>query len=276
VSDKVKAADIRHALLKHFAPPGWRVFFEVSDDTGARAKRSIDALACGIWPSNGYEIIGIEIKVSRSDWQREMAEPAKAQELMRYCNRWYLAAPKGMVKPDELPATWGLLTFGGDKIRTEVKAPRLSPEPLDVGFVMSVLRRADAVDNEMIRRIVDERDAERKKSFDLSVESAAQRRVADVSRRQDTALKVAEVVKAITGADITDWNCDPKALAAAYLLMRSSRLHESIGYGDDTVPGVLESLKRAQQGLAGLFEHEVFAEIRAQIAAAEPVRRAVR
>lgn len=61
----ITATDIRHGLLKHFAPPAHRVFFEVSNDTGAKARRWIDAVAVGIWPSTGHEIIGIEIKVSR-------------------------------------------------------------------------------------------------------------------------------------------------------------------------------------------------------------------
>lgn len=272
MTDAIKAADIRHALMKHYAPPGWRLFFEVSNETGARARRWIDALACGIWPSNGYEFIGIEIKVSRADWQREVADPAKAQELMRFCNRWYLAAPKGLIKPDELPASWGLLSYADGKVRAEVKAPRLQPEPLDLGFVMSVLRHSNAIDPELVQKIVAERDAERQKSFEQSVEFEARRRSSEVSHRSEQALKINEAVKAITGVDVTAWNFDPKALAAAYLLMRSSRLHEAVSYGGATVPGVLEQLSQAQAGLAGLFEHEVFAEIRAQIAAAEPER----
>lgn len=267
MAEPIKAADIRHALMKHFAPPGWRVFFEVSSDTGARATRRIDALACGIWPSNGYEFVGIEIKVSHSDWQREMADPSKAQDLMRFCNRWYLAAPKGMVKPDELPATWGLLSFDGTKLQTVVKAPKLNPEPLEVGFVMAVLRQGSAVDMDLVGKLVAERDAERQKQFDHSVEYAVRQKVSDVSRRTDRALEVAEVVKAITGADIADWQFDPKALAAAYLLMKSSRLHETMSFGGSAVPDVIENLKQALAGLQGLFDHEGFAEIRAAITA---------
>lgn len=277
MADKVTSADIRHALMKHFAPPGWRVFFEVANATGGHAQRRIDALACGIWPSNGYEFVGVEIKVSRSDWQREMAAPQKAQELMRFCNRWYLAAPKGLVTPDELPATWGLLSFDGTRLQTAVKAAKLNPEPLEVGFVMAVLRQGSAVDMDLVNKLVSERDAERQKQFDQSVEFAARSKVTEASRRTDRALEIATTVKALTGAEIDDWHFDPKVLAAAYLLMKSSRLHETMSFGGGAVLDVIENLKRALSGLEGLFAHEGFAEIRAEIAArlptTEPIKR---
>ncbi len=73
------------------------------------------------------------------------------------------------------------------------------------------------------------------------------------------------------------WHFDPKALAAAYLLMKSSRLHETMSFGSNAVPDVISNLKEALSGLEGLFAHEGFAEIRAEIAArlpaTEPVKR---
>ncbi|GAB4071732.1 hypothetical protein KHC28_00315 [Ancylobacter sonchi] len=270
MSIAMTAADVRHALLNLYSGPGWRLFFEVSNDTGTKANRWIDAVACGIWPSNGFEVIGIEIKVSRADWKREREEPEKAQALMRFCNRWYLACPDGLVKPDELPVSWGLLTVKDGKARTKVQAPKLEPEPLTSGFVMAILRHANALDMELVQRLVEERDAARQKSFDEALERTAARRVADVSQRADKALKVAERIKAITGDDIADWSFDDKALAAAYLLMKQGRVHETIGYGVETLPGLLVDLRRAQTALEGWMNLPALVDLRQEIAAADP------
>jgi hypothetical protein len=45
-----------------------------------------------LWPSRGIELHGIEIKVSRNDWLKELGDPAKADEIARFCDRWWVAA----------------------------------------------------------------------------------------------------------------------------------------------------------------------------------------
>lgn len=69
------------------------------------------------------EILGFEVKVSRSDWLSELKKPEKADSLARYCDRWYLVIsdPK-IVKDGELPPTWGLLCRKGDRLVEVVKA----------------------------------------------------------------------------------------------------------------------------------------------------------
>lgn len=253
---KVTASDIRAALLKHFAPPSHRVFFEVSNDTGTKASRWIDALAVGIWPSTGHEIIGIEIKVSRSDWQREMKDPAKAQSLMRFCTRWFLACPDGLVKPDELPATWGMLALKDGTIRTKVPAKLLEPEPLSAGFMMAVLRQANGVDMELVGKLVAERmDAERKQ-MESTIEREVQYRSRDVDGRRKRIDEVAEKLKVFTGEHPSNWAFDPQALAAAYRFMKASGLHQPVDWpGWDNIPGIISALGKAQQSLASLREN---------------------
>lgn len=255
---KVTASDIKAALMKAYAAPSHRIFFEVSNDTGTRASRWIDAVAVGIWPSTGHEVIGIEIKVSRSDWQREMKEPAKAQTLMRYCTRWYLACPDGLVKPDELPATWGMLVLKDGAIKTKVTAKLLEPDPLTPGFMMAVLRNANAVDMSLVQRLVDERDAARQSQFDERLQRELKYRASDLDGRRKAVEEVRAKLLAITGEDPTNWVFDPESLGAAYRLLKLSGLHKQSGWGTE-IPGIIEQLGRAQEALTSL--HGKFSDL---------------
>lgn len=251
---KVTASDIKAALMKAYAAPSHRIFFEVSNDTGTRASRWIDAVAVGIWPSTGHEVIGIEIKVSRSDWQRELKEPAKAQSLMRYCTRWYLACPDGLVKADELPATWGMLVLKDGVIKTKVTAKLLEPEPLTPGFMMAILRNANAIDMSLVEKLVAERDVARRVEFDQSLERELKRRVSDLDGRRKAVEELRTKLHAITGEDPTNWGFDPEALGAAYRLLKLSGLHKQSGWGTE-IPGIIEQLGTAQKALASLHGH---------------------
>jgi len=249
------------------------VFFEVSNDTGMRAQRWIDAVAVGIWPSTGHEVIGIEIKVSRSDWQRELKAPEKAQSLMRFCTRWFLACPAGMVKPAELPGTWGMLTFKEGAIRTAQPAPRLDPEPLTAGFMMAVLRNANGVDEGLINRLINDQMAERRKKFDEEVDRAAKYRVHDVSSRNDKALKITAAIEAMAGEKIDDWTFDEKAFAATYHFLKLSRLHAGDVFRCESIPSIIDNLSQAQETLRKIYDDPAVAEVRARLAAGDVAKR---
>jgi hypothetical protein len=255
---KVSAADIKAALLKHYAPPSHRVFFEVSNDTGARSKRWIDALAVGIWPSTGHEIVGIEIKISRGDWLREMKQPAKAQELMRFCTRWYLACPAGMIKADELPATWGMLAYKDGAMRQAVVGKLLDPEPITPGFMMAVVRHSNGVDRDLVESIVRERLVEREKEIAKRYAYEEQRRRAAEQSRREDAIVVAERLVEMTGEEVNRWEFDPVALAAAYKLMKSTGLHKEYG----AVTHSIDSMERAIAALKKIQENPVLDEVR--------------
>lgn len=131
------------ALHRRFKAPEWATFREVTNATGAQAKRYADMVAMNLWPSRGMEIVGIECKDSRSDWARERDNPEKAEAVMQYCDRWYLAISKGdIIKPGELPPTWGLLVLNGETLREQTPAPKLPAKEPTRAFVGALLRRA--------------------------------------------------------------------------------------------------------------------------------------
>lgn len=118
---------------------------EVRDKTGygrGGRDRFADALVVSCYPSRGIWIAGVEVKVSRGDWKRELDDPTKAAAIQRYCDYWWVAAPPGVVEVSELPETWGLQVVEGKRCKVAKPAPRLTPEPLTATFVASVLRNA--------------------------------------------------------------------------------------------------------------------------------------
>lgn len=140
---KLSSEEIKRLLKAKYDEPAFAFFTEVGNGTGSNCSRYADAVAFSLYPSTGLEMIGFEIKVSRSDFLNEMKNPSKANDIMKFCDRWYLVCPKGMVLPDELPKTWGLLEVGQEgRIYKKKIAPPLEPEPLNRKIISALLRRA--------------------------------------------------------------------------------------------------------------------------------------
>ncbi len=131
-------------LAKRFAAPAWAFLSQVRNGTGwQRSVRTADALAMGLWPSRGLELHGFEIKVSRSDWRRELKAPEKAEEIARFCHRWWIVvSDEGIVADGELPPAWGLLAPRGGKLVTVQEAPLQEAQAPDHTFLAAILRNA--------------------------------------------------------------------------------------------------------------------------------------
>ena len=129
--DAMTEGQVFEALRARYAAPAWALLPQVADRTGAYASRAADALAVGLWPSRGLDVIGFEIKVSRSDWLRELRQPAKAEPMVAICDTWWIAAGEsGLVKSEELPGGWGLLEVTATgKLRTVTVAARRPTHP---------------------------------------------------------------------------------------------------------------------------------------------------
>ncbi len=133
--------DILNALKERYGSPRYALFLEVGNAVGYPTNR-IDALAMAMWRSLGLEIHGFEIKMSRGDWLREIRQPFKAEEMFRYCDRWWLVvADEKILKDGELPPNWGLLVSRGSSLIAKVQAKGLTPQSPDREFVASILRK---------------------------------------------------------------------------------------------------------------------------------------
>lgn len=151
MSSKPSSDLIKAALRLHYAAPQYVTLEEVRNATGRLKKRAgktpryADMLAMAMWPSLGLEIIGFEIKTSRADWLREIADDKKAVAVSQFCDRWYLVThDASIVKRGELPVGWGIIEVKGSSVMEVVKAPKLDAAPITREFLASLLRNASS------------------------------------------------------------------------------------------------------------------------------------
>lgn len=139
----MKSDELLKLLNNDWMPPERAFIPEFRGGTGCAIEQRADAIAMNLWPSKGLELVGFEIKVSRSDWLREMKQPDKAYFMKRFCDRWYLVVSnlKIVKYADELPSGWGLMYAENGEIKTMIEAPKLLPEPVDKYFIASLMRR---------------------------------------------------------------------------------------------------------------------------------------
>lgn len=120
---KVTSTDIKIALKELHS--GGSTYFLTECKTGstyfppAQGLLKFDGLAI----TKSYtqpNIIGYEIKVSRSDFKQDN----KWHLYLQYCNEFYFVVPKGLVKKEELPDNVGLIYYNPDTqaLRTAKKA----------------------------------------------------------------------------------------------------------------------------------------------------------
>ncbi len=122
------------------------LFFELRNGTGfSRSDRYLDAMAMDTWPSGGLLRVAYEIKISRSDFLRELAKPEKRAWGVEVSNQfWFVCAPD-VAKPEEIPDGCGLLvaTKCGEKLRAVKQAQQRNARDLDMLEVAAILRAAD-------------------------------------------------------------------------------------------------------------------------------------
>lgn len=122
---------------------GWEesvLFEQVANGTGAGASRWIDAAVFDLWPSSGLTRRAIEIKVSRSDFLRELEKPAKHAWARTHFHEFWFAAPAAVVKEEELPEGVGWMKPRG-KTMAVVRAARRQDEPQMDDLLLASLAR---------------------------------------------------------------------------------------------------------------------------------------
>ncbi len=143
---KITAVVIDALLQRRYSDDQWRYLSQLRDGTGARQKRTIDAYALNIWPSE-FQAIAFEIKVSRSDFFHEIKDPSKFQRWDDRCTAFFYVLPSGLVQKHEIPEGCGLMEAYGKKqlnLRI-VQAPQIRKlDFMPVEFVMSLLARDKA------------------------------------------------------------------------------------------------------------------------------------
>ena len=161
---------------------------QVRNATGYGSKiRTADAMVMSLWPSRGIWLAGFEMKSSRSDWLAELKQPAKAEEIGRWCHYWWLVVSnENVVRGDELPVTWGLMMpdASGKKLLVVKEAVRNDPPAIGFDFLASIFRNITGgmmpvADMErQIREQVESRSADR----DMRAEREVERKALETNR----------------------------------------------------------------------------------------------
>jgi len=140
----VDAPQVIRALQALHPEPEWATFPELADGTGGRKVRTIDLFALNLWPSKGYRAVAYEVKISRSDFRRELDDPTKRAPWERLAHETWIAAPAGVVPVAEVPEGWGLIEIQeGGKVRRPRRAlQRQPPEAWPRSFTASLARRS--------------------------------------------------------------------------------------------------------------------------------------
>lgn len=138
------AESVRAALRLRWPDEQYLTVVEAPQDA-TRTGGKVDVLVVSLWASRGYELDAVEIKVSASDWKRELDNAPKADFWWRHSHRFWLATtvPLAAKVRDDLPAGWGLLACAdGSKPHVVVKPERRTPEPLAWPTTVGLLRAA--------------------------------------------------------------------------------------------------------------------------------------
>lgn len=115
----------------------------VLSEQGCSSGEMPDAIG---WKGKNHSIV-VECKISRADFLADSAKPwRKNSEIALGCER-YFAAPKGMLKSEEMPEGWGLLETDGRELKVVKKSKRKlrQPEGLmnEMNLLLASLRRVE-------------------------------------------------------------------------------------------------------------------------------------
>lgn len=116
---------------------GWMVWVEVATGQAGLGVGRIDVLAV----SKSYKttIKAYEVKASRDDFARDI-NSGKYLKYQEFCNQFYFASEAGILKKEDIPRSYGLITLG-DKGWHVQRAPRRIDCQLTSDFMMSLLMK---------------------------------------------------------------------------------------------------------------------------------------
>lgn len=146
IIEKFTSYDLLQKLQYRLSDAGWVILPQVRSGTGFLQRvRTADAIAMSTWPSRGLELHGFEIKITRSDWLSELKNPGKAEKIAQFCDRWWIVAPKDIIKVEEIPTNWGLYVPYRDTLKVVKEAKKLDAIPINRLFLAAILRKAQDV-----------------------------------------------------------------------------------------------------------------------------------
>lgn len=128
---------------RHLHRGKWSCVRELTASTGRTGNKGrIDVAAICHWPSENYMRIAYEVKRTRRDFERELANPEKRAWVEKSFHKTYFVCARRVCSDEEIPAGWGLLIpdHGSYELRERREAALRQPEPLGEGLMQSIMR----------------------------------------------------------------------------------------------------------------------------------------
>jgi hypothetical protein len=219
-TEKLTSMDVRACIQRHFGMGGeqYAVLFEVRNGTAWRANRSVDAVVMSLWPSLGMHLMGMEIKISRSDWMREYRDPAKASEVFDYFDKWWLVAPANVAKMEEIPEPWGwLVPENGTLRKAREAATNKNVKPVDRHFLAALMRRTAKTDDAFVEKAISDALASQRRQFDAEIDGNVLRRMGDLRDDATQWGKIRDLLK----QQPDDWIYQDNVVAALRVVMKA-------------------------------------------------------
>jgi hypothetical protein len=144
----VVADDILRFLINKHTKPGVICIPELKAGCGfaviegVNPERAIDLFVMHLWPSKNFYRIAYEIKVSKSDFTKELANKEKRAPFTRFANQFFFVTPSGLLDHDKIPPECGLIEVTGQYhyLKTVINGPYYDNPPT-WAFIAAIARR---------------------------------------------------------------------------------------------------------------------------------------
>ncbi len=234
---------VNQLLWNKYTEKGEYVFlFDVPNVVGLRQERRCDGVAIGMWESTGRLIHGFEVKVSRSDWLRELKDVSKADHFIDQCDRWWLVTGDASIaKLEEIPAAWGWMTATKTGLRIQRPATPLPQSETHIKrlWAFALIRRASErgdINAPELQAILGKHRAEAERRAQETIAREISRSVPKLEALQ----KKVDAFEKASGMKLEDWR-----LGNVGKLARKLNAISEDGYRgfERTLKGQIESLE---------------------------------
>jgi hypothetical protein len=203
--------DICAALHRRYNPPsngrpgeGYVCIEEARSGAGFQGNNGqCDFLAINTWQSRGLTVIGHEIKVSRTDLLKELAQPEKAEQFGRFCHMWWLVMPSELyAKMDhQVPTAWGVLTASDKGRLTEAQKPQRNrtPDAVPVWWWIGWLAQIDRQHKRQLPSLVQEALRPERERMQAFMDNHMERRAAAQDEQTLERLRKLDAFEEATG-----------------------------------------------------------------------------
>jgi hypothetical protein len=230
---KMTTFDLDDLLHAHFIRPEDRlasagagaVYLTEVTAPGGSGRRA-DAVHIGLWQSRGAGRIDVcELKTSRSDFRRELDQPAKAEAWWPYSSAFWIVAPStDIAPPEELPPGWGLMVPKANSRRFRVVVKPAEREPkLTIGLLLTLLKNTETTRVNALQRQAQSMHSEHRAEMD---KLRRDRSVSQADPKVKRRLELLDQLEAVMGMrlDDTAWrDSDVTPLQAGGALKRFMR-----------------------------------------------------